>query len=668
MSNEKPNNGKSGKLNPTQTGVILETLSEGVCQIAADGEITYSNRSAGKILQRTPDGIIGKPYYEIFFGKNRKAYSSDEPFCPIGFVLETGEISHVNSDVFLTNGGADVRVEYICVPVYENQQIAGAVISFENIVERYEAELALKNARDLALDAANAKAEFLANMSHEIRTPLNGIIGTTELLVDSDLTDEQEELAKMLKTSTELLKGIVDGILDFSKLESGSYQLEQGEIRPHDIADETIRFFDPLAKEKNLKLESRVDENIAKVLVGDDGKIRQVLNNFFSNAMKFTEKGTIELVVKLISETDENQELRFEVIDSGIGISDKVQKQLFEPFTQADASTTRIYGGTGLGLAISKRLIEMMEGEVGIHSEPGKGSTFWFTVGFQKALCAEGRLGFSSVTDQKEEGTEVPIPQFSNDLRILVVEDNPVNRVVTAKMLEQLGISPEEAENGRAAVEKIEAKRFDIVFMDCQMPELDGFEATRQIRKLSIIQPRIVALTASTSVVERQRCEDAGMDSFLSKPFTKKELSGSIEEYFSPVTVPKNLDLEPNFVEHSLSKIIDSKKLENFAEIESNGREKFTNNILRLFLDHSEKMIEEMNVAQDGSDYLKLADVVHTLKGSSGNVGITRLFVMFEELEEEIERKNSRAISGLIDVINSEFEKTRQIILSTNKV
>ncbi len=656
----------SSNLNTDQTNIILESLREGVCQISASGEISYSNRSAEMMLGRIKTDLIGKPYWEIFFGITREEHLANETFCPINFALESGENAHVSSEVFLRKDGSTVRTEYICVPLFVEQKVVGAVISFEDIGERYEAKKALETARDIAIEAAQAKSRFLANMSHEIRTPLNGIVGVTNLLVDSELSEEQRDYARMLESSAELLRSIVDDILDFSKIESGGFYIEEHRFSIKSLAEETIKFFTPLADDKKLSLECFVEGKISDSLAGDAGKIRQVLNNFISNALKFTGDGNVALTITLTADSDDSQEVKFAVSDTGIGISSDVQTKLFEPFVQGDISTTRIYGGTGLGLAISRQIIELMDGVIGLKSVPGEGSTFWFKMKFIKSAKAHSVPALSDEQKNALEGLKTPMPKFSDEISVLIVEDNPINCAVTLKMLEQMGISNiDTAEDGAVAIEKARRKSFDIVFMDCQMPILDGFESAAKIRDLDITQPKIVAVTASPPFGERDKYAASGMDGYLAKPFTKKELSKVLSEYFEPKTDHLNLDLRSDFVQHSLSKLIDSTKLENLLEIESNGREQFTKEILNLFLKHSQIMLEEMNRCAETKNYRKLAKTVHSFKGSSGNVGITRLFRLLAKLEERIEGNDHSAIDKTVEEINSEFENARSIILET---
>ncbi|MCB1023699.1 MAG: response regulator [Acidobacteria bacterium] len=649
-----------------QNEIILDSLSDGVCRISLTGRILYSNRAAERILGFGEKELNGKDYTDGFFSKSRESYFHEVSYCPIQFVLDSGETSHVSSETFVGSDGADIRVEYICTPLFEKDDILGAVISFQDIAEQYEAERILSEARDMALQAAESKAMFLANMSHEIRTPLNGIIGITDLLSDSKLSNEQNEYVRMLKTSTKMLRGIVDDILNFSKIESGILELENIEFSPAEMAKEATAFFAPLAREKEIGLDHEIDKDITPILIGDANKLRQIINNLLSNAIKFTASGGVKLKISSIERNESQEELRFEVSDTGIGVSKDSQANLFQPFTQADESTTRIYGGTGLGLAICRKLVETMGGRIGFESKYRGGSLFWFSVNLRRSQSAEGRLGLGLNETERDSGAGAV--RFSPDLNVLVVEDNPINLIVTTKMLEQLGISAATAENGLEAIKMAEKNDFDLILMDCQMPEMDGFEATRRILAEIERKPRIFALTASTSHSEREKCKAAGMIDHVSKPFTKRDLSAALGRHFLPEAAELNLDLKEEFVQHSLAKVIDAGKMETFFEIESSGKRDFTRNLLRIFIDHSAKLLSEMNDAAEEPNFVRLGELAHNLKGSTGNAGIKKLFALLEELEEALAKKDLTSVEKQLKEINTEFNDLKQIIRSIDQL
>ncbi|NNE99105.1 MAG: response regulator [Pyrinomonadaceae bacterium] len=641
--------------------VILESLSEGVCHINASGKIAYANTSAARMLNQTKQELLGKYYSEAFFGKDKRSFSNDEVFCPIFFTLDSGETSHVNKDTFLRNDKTALHVEYMCVALAQGDDEGGIVISFQDIAERHEAEIALSEARDAAVDAARTKAAFLANMSHEIRTPLNGIVGTTELLLESDLSADQRHYAQMLRKSTDLLRHIVNDILDYSKIEAGRTRLEGVDFDISDLMAEIRDLFAPSADKKRLKLTVEIAEDIPSPLQADTNKIRQILNNLVNNAIKFTSSGSVSIGVAMgeLEPDSDSVVLKFSVSDTGIGIEKEAQSKLFQPFEQADDSTTRLFGGTGLGLAISKKFVELLGGEIGVESDAGKGSTFWFTV--------EAKIADEAKSTQQPGQTAKALEEDvrDSDLRILVVEDNQINREVTIKMLQQMGLAAEWAENGLKSVDMVSENEFDLIFMDCQMPVMDGFEATRKIRQNpeKTGHPKIIALTASTAIEDSIKCLDAGMDDYLSKPFTKNDLTSVISGHFQLKGQSENLDFESEFLQHSLSDIVKPSTLENFREIESNGDKEFTKEILDLFAKHTEEQLDEIWVAFSKEDLDDLEKRAHNLKGSSANVGLETLQKRFEKLELMVRRKDLKAIEEQIRLAFIEFKETKQIIL-----
>jgi signal transduction histidine kinase/CheY-like chemotaxis protein len=387
--------------------------------------------------------------------------------------------------------------------------------------------VALRIARDEALAATRTKSTFLATMSHEIRTPMNGILGIAGLLVDTPLTDDQRRLLQSLQQSGESLLRIINDVLDFSKIEAGKLRLEQAILNPRLIVEDTLRLFAVAADNKRLTLTSSIDPAVPANLTGDAGRLRQVLLNLVGNAIKFTERGSVSVAMTAAPLDDGRTELRLEVTDTGIGLSPDQQARLFESFSQADDSTTRKYGGTGLGLAISRQLVELMGGAIGVASTLGRGSTFWFTA--RLAAVSPQQLEAVGVTGRLAEAV-----QHTRPLSVLLVEDTPVNQMVGQRMLHKLGHQVELASNGAEAVAAVARGGFDVVLMDCLMPEVDGYEATTRIRRAER-QGRIpiVALTASATLEDRERCLAAGMDAFLSKPVGIVELSQMLARFAS---------------------------------------------------------------------------------------------------------------------------------------
>jgi PAS domain S-box-containing protein len=413
-------------------------------------------------------------------------------------------------------------------------EVWGVLGTYQDITPFKSVEAELIKARNAAEDASKAKSEFLATMSHEIRTPMNGVIGFTDLLLQTPLNPEQQSMASTIRESGQALMTIINDILDFSRIEAGRVSVELSKVDAKQIARDVVALLRPRAAEKQLELDVQWRSGISATVLGDAGRLRQVLVNLASNAIKFTESGHVT-----IRASEADGMLRMEVEDTGIGITPEQLPRLFSKFTQADSSTTRKYGGTGLGLAISKQLVELMGGRIGAHSQPGAGSTFWFTLPFAQRSEATATTRILML-DAKFELVEQR-PASNSHPHVLVVEDHAVNRMLATRLLAKLGCKVEVAENGRIACERTLEQNYDLIFMDCQMPEMDGFEATRAIREREQGGSRrtpIVALTANAMIQDRDRCLQAGMDDYITKPYSVADFERTLQRWCNPQALP----------------------------------------------------------------------------------------------------------------------------------
>ena len=460
--------------------------------------------------------------------------STTDPLVPEFLVrFELGEIlavplirrESVMGAMAFDNGGGDdskrpVSVAQIDMATTIASQVA---LVIENAQLAQETQQRLQQAQ-----AANrAKSEFLANMSHEIRTPLTGVIGTAELLLHAEMSADQRQKVEIINTSAEALLGLIDDILDLSKIEAGKLSLEPVDFDLETAVRDSVRLFAQRASDRGIHLTYTLASGLPRRVHGDVTRLRQILLNLVGNAVKFTDAGSVELRVEPGDPEEAGLALCFVIRDTGIGIPDDVQERLFQPFTQADASTTRRYGGTGLGLTICRRIVELMGGEIGVSSALGEGSTFTFTVPLEPArapakAAAEGSAAAPSAEAQR--------PQRHH--HILVAEDHTLNRLVTCGLVESMGYQVTGVADGVEVLEALEKESVDLVLMDCQMPRLDGYEATRRIRERDVgADVPVVALTASALKEDLERCLASGMNGFLSKPCRRQDLEAALDRW-----------------------------------------------------------------------------------------------------------------------------------------
>lgn len=650
---------------------LIEASLDPLVTISAGGKIMDMNKATVDIIGLSRNEITDSDFFDYFTEPQQAREVYKEVFAkgsvtdfPLTLRHINGKLTDVlfNGSVFRNDEGIVVGVVIVARDVTEQKRIATEltvaleIADLSNIIAQ-EAKTVAQVAMRKAEDAVKAKQQFLSNMSHEIRTPMNAIIGFTKVVLRTELTAKQKEYLVAIKMSGDALIVLINDILDLAKVDAGKMTFELIPFKLELSIFAMLHLFETKIQEKNLKLDIKYDPTIPTVLLGDPVRLHQIILNLVSNAVKFTTKGSITVCVNLEKLTDDKVFVQFSVKDTGIGIRKDKLEQIFENFQQASSGTSRLYGGTGLGLAIVKQLVENQGGKVRVESELTKGSTFSFTLGFLK-------------TDENVE-LELDIPESDLDtrkLKVLVAEDIPLNQLLMKTILDDFGLEREIAANGRIAIEKLESEKFDIVLMDLQMPEMNGFEATEYIRTVLKSDIPIIALTADVTTVDLAKCKAVGMNDYIAKPVDERLLHAKIVNL-----VRNDVSVNQQPGNEDAAKPARCTNL-TYLELRTKSDPVLMMEMIELFLEQTIPLIEITKQSMIAKDWKRLHASIHKMIPSFVIMGIDPVFETMAKTVQEYAgtQQQTAKIPGLITELERVFllacdELKEEYILMKNR-
>lgn len=615
---------------------ILNNLADGVYILDKEGRVIYMNSAAERLLGFSFEEIKHQLLHDMVH--HHKTDGSVLPFeeCPVALAVREDRIYQSDDEMFFKKTGEGFSVSVSCAPLHDNSaalyeyEIVGSVVCFRDITEQRAIKAELIRAKESAEQALHIKSDFLSTMSHEIRTPMNGVLGMTQLLRDTDLSETQTKYVEAIHNSADSLLCIINDILDFSKIESKKLELEEIDFDLPELVKQTLSLFEELAAKKAIRLNCEIAQNVPKFVRGDPNRLRQILNNLISNAIKFTPEGSVTLSIYLDTKrtsSDANQlPLNFAVKDTGIGIDEDTLSRLFQSFSQADSSTTRQYGGTGLGLAISKNLAVLMGGDIYAQSCIDEGSEFCLAIYLSISQKLVAKTAHSAKTVISAE-----LNTLISGLRILVAEDNRINQEVIKATLNKFNCHVYITANGAEAYDLWRYGEIDVILMDCMMPEVDGYQATQKIREtekeLNLPRTHIIALTANAMNGDKEHCLEVGMDDYLTKPFNTQDLQEKLQQLAQSGQIHTKETLPT--IENKEQKI----NQEPLLTLKDMGGDELVDKVLTLFYGNTPTLIAQLKIAVVASEIETVRTLAHNIKSSAANVGATELINLARSVE-----------------------------------